>query len=65
MAVSAARYSRLHVAWLLLRPLLSLYFPGQQVLGLVENQSDWYLGNLWKNHRPWPALGRGYNTGKS
>lgn len=36
---------------------------GQQVLGLVENQSDWYLGNLWKNHRPWPALGRGFNTG--
>ncbi|XP_050825970.1 xylosyl- and glucuronyltransferase LARGE1 isoform X2 [Serinus canaria] len=35
----------------------------KQVLGLVENQSDWYLGNLWKNHRPWPALGRGYNTG--
>lgn len=40
-------------------------FVGQQVLGLVENQSDWYLGNLWKNHRPWPALGRGFNTGKS
>ncbi|NXO01728.1 LARG1 glucuronyltransferase, partial [Rhinopomastus cyanomelas] len=38
-------------------------FKGHQVLGLVENQSDWYLGNLWKNHRPWPALGRGYNTG--
>uniref|UniRef100_A0A8B9H1R0 LARGE xylosyl- and glucuronyltransferase 1 n=1 Tax=Astyanax mexicanus TaxID=7994 RepID=A0A8B9H1R0_ASTMX len=38
-------------------------FKGQQVLGLVENQSDWYLGNLWKNHRPWPALGRGFNTG--
>lgn len=34
-----------------------------QALGLVENQSDWYLGKLWKNHRPWPALGRGYNTG--
>ncbi|CAL8238489.1 unnamed protein product, partial [Lota lota] len=32
---------------------------GQQVLGLVENQSDWYLGNLWKNHRPWPALAGG------
>ncbi|KAK7065243.1 Xylosyl- and glucuronyltransferase large1, partial [Halocaridina rubra] len=32
-------------------------------LGLVENQSDWYLGKLWKSHRPWPALGRGYNTG--
>lgn len=29
----------------------------------MENQSDWYLGNLWKNHRPWPALGRGFNTG--
>ncbi|RXM32975.1 Glycosyltransferase-like protein LARGE1 [Acipenser ruthenus] len=38
-------------------------FKGQQVLGVVENQSDWYLGNLWKNHRPWPALGRGFNTG--
>ncbi|XP_073514952.1 xylosyl- and glucuronyltransferase LARGE2 isoform X2 [Phyllobates terribilis] len=38
-------------------------FTGEQVLGLVENQSDWYLGNLWKNHKPWPALGRGFNTG--
>ncbi|CAG0883631.1 unnamed protein product [Darwinula stevensoni] len=34
-----------------------------QALGLVENQSDWYLGKLWKHHRPWPALGRGFNTG--
>lgn len=33
------------------------------MIGLVENQSDWYLGNLWKNHKPWPALGRGFNTG--
>uniref|UniRef100_A0A3P8XJH9 LARGE xylosyl- and glucuronyltransferase 2 n=1 Tax=Esox lucius TaxID=8010 RepID=A0A3P8XJH9_ESOLU len=33
------------------------------MFGLVENQSDWYLGNLWKNHKPWPALGRGFNTG--
>lgn len=32
-------------------------------LGLVENQSDWYLGNLWKAHHPWPAVGRGFNTG--
>ncbi|XP_045174255.2 xylosyl- and glucuronyltransferase LARGE2s-like [Mercenaria mercenaria] len=32
-------------------------------LGLVENQSDWYLGKIWKNHQPWPALGRGFNTG--
>lgn len=31
----------------------------KQAFGLVENQSDWYLGKLWKNHRPWPALGRG------
>jgi glycosyltransferase-like protein LARGE len=35
----------------------------KEALGLVENQSDWYLGKLWKNHRPWPALGRGFNTG--
>eukprot|EP00096_Caligus_rogercresseyi_P012646 TRINITY_DN5364_c0_g1_i1.p1 TRINITY_DN5364_c0_g1~~TRINITY_DN5364_c0_g1_i1.p1 ORF type:complete len:743 (+),score=142.12 TRINITY_DN5364_c0_g1_i1:258-2231(+) len=36
----------------------------EQCLGLVENQSDWYIpGKLWKNHRPWPALGRGFNTG--
>ena len=27
-----------------------------QALGLVENQSDWYLGKLWRNHKPWPAL---------
>ncbi|XP_028634393.1 LARGE xylosyl- and glucuronyltransferase 2 isoform X3 [Grammomys surdaster] len=39
------------------------HFSDKQVVGLVENQSDWYLGNLWKNHRPWPALGRGFNTG--
>ena len=34
-----------------------------KVLALVENQSDWYLGTIWVNHRPWPALGRGFNTG--
>ncbi|KAK7099228.1 xylosyl- and glucuronyltransferase LARGE2s-like [Littorina saxatilis] len=38
-------------------------FKGKQAIGLVENQSDWYLGKLWKNHQPWPALGRGFNTG--
>lgn len=33
-------------------------------LGLVENQSDWYLGKIWKKqHKPWPAIGRGFNTG--
>uniref|UniRef100_A0A2K5CX80 LARGE xylosyl- and glucuronyltransferase 2 n=1 Tax=Aotus nancymaae TaxID=37293 RepID=A0A2K5CX80_AOTNA len=42
---------------------LFTHFSDTQAIGLVENQSDWYLGNLWKNHRPWPALGRGFNTG--
>lgn len=35
----------------------------KKAIGLVENQSDWYLGKLWKNHRPWRAIGRGLNTG--
>ena len=34
-----------------------------KLFGLVENQSDWYLGKLWEKHKPWPALGRGFNTG--
>lgn len=38
-------------------------FNGTQALGLVENQSDWYLGKLWKGQQPWPALGRGFNSG--
>lgn len=39
-------------------------FPNDKGLGLVENQSDWYLpGLLWRSHKPWPALGRGFNTG--
>ncbi|XP_046458581.1 LARGE xylosyl- and glucuronyltransferase 2-like [Daphnia pulex] len=38
-------------------------FSSSQAIGLVENQSDWYLGKLWKNYEPWPALGRGFNTG--
>nr|KAF6437842.1 LARGE xylosyl- and glucuronyltransferase 2 [Molossus molossus] len=42
---------------------LFAHFSDEQVIGLVENQSDWYLGNLWRNHKPWPALGRGFNTG--
>lgn len=32
-------------------------------MGLVENQSDWYLGKLFRNYEPWPSLGRGFNTG--
>ena len=34
-----------------------------KLLGVVENQSNWYLGKLWEKQRPWPALGRGFNTG--
>ncbi len=34
-----------------------------KLIGIVENQSDWYLGNLWEGHKPWPAIGRGFNTG--
>ena len=33
-----------------------LFLLFNQVVGLVENQSDWYLGKLWKNHKPWPAV---------
>lgn len=35
-------------------------------IGLVENQSDWYLrmdSNMSRAHRVWPAIGRGFNTG--
>ncbi|XP_037021969.2 xylosyl- and glucuronyltransferase LARGE2 isoform X1 [Artibeus jamaicensis] len=42
---------------------LFVHFSDEQAIGLVENQSNWYLGNLWRNHKPWPALGRGFNTG--
>ena len=35
----------------------------KKLLGIVENQSDWYLGKIWREHHPWPALGRGFNTG--
>ena len=36
----------------------------RKLLGVVENQSDWYLGKLWKKQKtPWPAVGRGFNTG--
>lgn len=35
-----------------------------KMIGVVENQSDWYLGKLWeKQRKPWPAIGRGFNTG--
>lgn len=35
----------------------------KEAIGLVENQSDWYRGTLWRNYRPWSAIGRGFNTG--
>ncbi|KAK3102055.1 hypothetical protein FSP39_008413 [Pinctada imbricata] len=35
---------------------------GLKMIGLVENLSDWYLG-LLPNVSPWPADGRGFNTG--
>ncbi|XP_014488191.1 PREDICTED: glycosyltransferase-like protein LARGE2 [Dinoponera quadriceps] len=39
------------------------FLPGQ-TLGLVENQSNWYLKAFsYGGQRPWPALGRGFNTG--
>nr|XP_002128775.1 LARGE xylosyl- and glucuronyltransferase 2-like [Ciona intestinalis] len=38
-------------------------FGENEAIGLVENQSDWYLGTLWENYTPWPAIGRGFNTG--
>ncbi|XP_011499396.1 PREDICTED: glycosyltransferase-like protein LARGE1, partial [Ceratosolen solmsi marchali] len=38
-------------------------FNEEQVLGLVENQSNWYIiPSLFSIH-PWPALGKGFNTG--
>jgi len=33
-----------------------------EAIGLVENQSNWYFGKS-SNTIPWPAIGRGFNTG--
>lgn len=36
------------------------------VFGMVENQSDWYLGKTHQSesfHSVWPAIGRGFNSG--
>ncbi|XP_050448704.1 xylosyl- and glucuronyltransferase LARGE1-like isoform X2 [Cataglyphis hispanica] len=38
-------------------------FSAVQTLGLIENQSNWYVKALSYGQRPWPALGRGFNTG--
>lgn len=39
------------------------HFNQDQVLGLVENQSNWYIKPSLYSTRPWPALGRGFNSG--
>ncbi|XP_017878682.1 LARGE xylosyl- and glucuronyltransferase 1-like isoform X1 [Ceratina calcarata] len=38
-------------------------FANDQALGLTENQSHWYIKALSYGQQPWPALGRGFNTG--
>ncbi|XP_043266757.1 LARGE xylosyl- and glucuronyltransferase 2-like isoform X2 [Venturia canescens] len=38
-------------------------FEEVNLVGLVENQSDWYVRTLSYGSRPWPAQGRGFNTG--
>ncbi|XP_060532488.1 xylosyl- and glucuronyltransferase LARGE2s-like isoform X2 [Cylas formicarius] len=37
-------------------------FNYKQAIGIVENQSEYYLGRLGKSN-PWPALGKGFNSG--
>lgn len=32
-------------------------------IGLIENQSNWYVRALSYGRRTWPAFGRGFNTG--
>lgn len=36
-------------------------FKKKQAIGLVENQSDYYLGKFFSS--PWPAVGKGFNSG--
>ncbi|XP_014601591.1 PREDICTED: glycosyltransferase-like protein LARGE2 isoform X2 [Polistes canadensis] len=38
-------------------------FNPNQTLGLAENQSRWYLKSFSYGQQPWPALGKGFNTG--
>ncbi len=40
---------------------LRYFLPGS-ALGLTQEQDDWYLPGRMTD-RPWPALGRGFNTG--
>ncbi|CAG5079121.1 Similar to Large1: LARGE xylosyl- and glucuronyltransferase 1 (Mus musculus) [Cotesia congregata] len=35
----------------------------KNVFALAENQSDWYKKKSDSGQRPWPAIGRGFNTG--
>ena len=57
-------YLRKIILYFKLWSLFQKFGDTESALGLVENQSDWYIpGKLWKGHSPWPALGRGFNTG--
>ena len=57
-------YLRKCILYFKLWSLFQKFGDTESALGLVENQSDWYIpGKLWKGHSPWPALGRGFNTG--
>lgn len=51
------------VLWKQLNELCDLKSPESPVLGLVENQSDWYLKTSTGSRIVWPAVGRGFNTG--
>lgn len=38
-------------------------FKNNNMIGLVENQSNWYIKKLSYGQSIWPAIGRGFNTG--
>ncbi len=59
MDIDVTIMSNIHNLWKLFAKVIK----HNKLIGLVENQSDWYLGTIWNDHKPWPALGRGFNTG--
>ena len=64
---SVQRTIVLDVDLLLMKDIIGLWkhferFHSTQIFGLVENQSPWYIPGAIKK-TPWPALGRGVNTG--
>lgn len=38
-------------------------FKTNQLLGLIENQSNWYKNKIKYGKSIWPAIGRGFNSG--